>query len=404
MNAMNRRSSPGFGWSDKVSSHKPGKTTWLGDLEYDLNNSELREAVDERIELAKQGIRAPHLWVDTLKVERRPIDKVLAGKTRVFSVGQMDYILAVRKYFLGFNGHIMCNRINNEVAVGINAYSHEWTELANYLQRKGKNVVAGDFANYDGTLNPAILFACLDIINDFYDDGEENRKIRRVLFDEIVNSVHICGSVVYMWTHSQPSGNPLTTILNSMYNSLCVRIVYFMITNDMMSFSRNVSMISYGDDNVLNISDAIIDLFNQFTISSMMTRIGMSYTDESKGKNEIVKSRDLSGVEFLKRKFVCRHARYDAPLDLDTILEMTYWVRGDIDQGDLCKSNCENAFMELSLYDVEIFNHWSKLIYNACKKHNIFPTLHTYNNIRNMLFLGSIGGSRGVVGDDISAQ
>jgi len=396
MNPMNRRSSAGFGWTQRAAG-KLGKTKWLGEDAYVLDNAELKNSVLEREQNARLGVRSPHLWVDTLKVERRPIEKVEKGKTRVFSVGQMDYCLLVRKYFLGFNGHVMKNRVTNEIAVGINAYSAEWSGLALHLMKKGPDVVAGDFSNYDGTLNPLIMYACLDLINEWYDDGEENAKIRRVLFYEIVSSIHICGNIVYQWTHSQPSGNPLTTILNSMYNSLAARIIYISIFSEIQSFSHNVSMISYGDDNVLNISSDIIDLFNQETMTEAYRGIGMIYTDESKGKNRVLKSRKLAEVEFLKRKFVERHGRYDAPLDLNAILEMVYWVRGDLEHDSLCVSNCDNAFVELCLHDRELFALWSVRIASACRQKDLFPVLHTYDNFRKMLFIGTLGGNRGVL-------
>nr|QUS52717.1 hypothetical protein 1 [Mute swan feces associated picorna-like virus 16] len=403
MSPMNRRSSPGYGWTTKAGK-SIGKTKWLGSDEYILDNAELRESVERREILAKQGVRAPHLWVDTLKVERRTIEKVLAGKTRVFSVGQMDYGLLSRKYFLGFNGHVMNNRIDNEIAVGVNPYSIEWTQLANHLRKKGDCVIAGDFSNYDGTLNPQIMHACLDLINEWYDDGEENFLIRRTLFEEVVSSIHICGKLVYQWTHSQPSGNPLTTILNSMYNSVSMRVVYALEFGEIKSFRDNVSMISYGDDNVVNIKRQIIDRFNQYSISARYSEIGMTYTDESKGKNELVKSRALSEVEFLKRGFIERNGRFDAPLSLDTILEMVYWVRGELDHDELCISNCENAYLELSLHSPEVFELWTQRIAKACRKQNLYPTLHTYEIFRRMLFLGCIGSNRGTVVNEDECQ
>jgi hypothetical protein len=399
MSPMNRRSSPGYGWSKKTDG-KIGKTKWLGDDKYILDDPELKKSVLEREELAREGIRAPHLWVDTLKVERRPIEKVQAGKTRVFSVGQMDYCLLFRKYFLGFAGHVMKNRIDNEIAVGINPYSIEWTRLANHLKKHGLHCVAGDFVNYDGTLNAQIMHACKELINEWFDDGEENFLIRAVLFEDLMNSIHIRGNVVYQWTHSQPSGNPLTTIINSMYNALAIRIAYILIMKTIAHFKKYVSMIAYGDDNVVNIAEEIIELFNQFSISEALAKIGMTYTDESKGKNETRAFRELSEIEFLKRGFRLSKGRYDAPLSLPTVLEMVYWVRGDLEHEELCVTNCETAFVELALHDKTVFDLWTKRIANACRSVNLYPTLHTYSAVRNMLFLGCVGNNRGFVAKD----
>lgn len=384
MAPMNRRSSPGFGWTDKTKG-KIGKTKWLGDGEYIFDNAELKEAFDARERAALTGVRLPHYWVDTLKDERRPLEKVKSAKTRVFSVGQMDYIMLVRKYFLGFNAHVMSNRINNEIAVGINAYSIEWTVLASHLSRKGKKVIAGDFSNFDGSLNPQIMWKILDLINDWYDDGEQNALVRRVLWEDIVSSVHVFDKLVYQWNHSQPSGNPMTTVINSMYNSLSMRIVYCLMFGSTEGFVDYVSMVSYGDDNVVNISSAIIDNFNQETISEYYSKIGMTYTDESKGKNKTVPYRTLDNIEFLKRGFRKFQGRYEAPLTLDTVLEMVNWVRGTLDVRELCKINVVKACEELALHSKEVFEHWTRVMKIACRRVDLHPEIHSYENMKRIV-------------------
>jgi hypothetical protein len=370
---INRRSSPGWPWID-TRKGTLGKTKWLGDGEFDFDNVELRDAVTERLSLAKKGIRKPVFWIDTLKDERRSLAKVQQAKTRVFAAGSMDYILLFRQYFLGFNAHIMTNMIKNEIAVGINAYSTRWNDLAMYLKRKGNKVIAGDFSNFDGSLNGQILHAICDMINDWYDDGPENALIRHVLWEDISSSLHIFGDNVYGWTHSQPSGNPATVIINSLYNSISMRIVWCLLMQNSdhsscAAFSRYVNLISFGDDNILNISDAVIDEFNQTTIAEGYRRIGMTYTDESKSV-DVVAYRSLEEVSFLKRAFRWDNATftYKAPLQMETIMEMCNWIRGDMDLEETVNVNVETALMELSLHPQQIFQEKSSQILRACRK------------------------------------
>ncbi len=82
--------------------------------------------------------------------------------------------------------------------------------------------------------------AILDVINDWYDDGEENARIRKVLWAEVYNSKHISGSNVYWWTHSLPSGHPLTTIINSIYNNICFRICWLLLGGVMSTFDEHI--------------------------------------------------------------------------------------------------------------------------------------------------------------------
>lgn len=377
---INRRSSPGYPWILQRSKGKPGKTGWFGNDEYVINE-EVESAVNRRIELAKQGIRAPTMWVDTLKDERRPIAKVDAGKTRVFSNGPMDYSIAFRQYFLGFVAHLMENRITNEVSLGTNVYSRDWTKTARKLQSKGSKTFAGDFSTFDGTLNSSMMYKFLDIVNSFYNDGPTNTLIRYVLFSEVVNSVHICDDLVYYMTHSQPSGNPVTTPLNCFVNSVGGRMCFEIAARklkiiekeekakkySMYDFDKYVSLVSYGDDNVYNISDEVCEWFNMHTITEAFAELGMIYTDESKDTTKVPpKYKPLEDVSYLKRGFVKTTTnRWLAPLDIDTILEMPNWCRGGLDIHEGTKVNCENAIMELAMHKEEDYDKWTKVISEA---------------------------------------
>uniref|UniRef100_A0AAT9JFN1 RNA-directed RNA polymerase n=1 Tax=Periplaneta americana dicistrovirus TaxID=3032227 RepID=A0AAT9JFN1_9VIRU len=368
---VNRSTSPGYPWLLFKQSHTKGKQGWLGSDENYRLDEEVMRAMQAREEAARKGIRIPVVWVDTLKDERRPVEKVDALKTRVFSAGPMDYTLLVRRYFLGFMAHVMRNRIWNEQSIGTNVYGPDWSVTAVKLGMKGKHVVAGDFSTFDGTLNTAILERFSDVVSDWYGDGDENRLIRRVLMQDVYNSIHLCDGVYYGMNHSQPSGNPLTTVLNSFYNSVSVRMVYLMcarhadLTVGIQNFGEDVSMVSYGDDNVLNISERIIGWFNQETISREFANIGMIYTDETKTGAIVPKTRRLEEILYLKRRFEYRDGVWLAPLELTTLLEETNWIRGDIDRVGCSKLNCEIACMELGMYPIEVFTEWTKAIEDA---------------------------------------
>jgi hypothetical protein len=102
----------------------------------------------------------------------------------------------------------------------------------------------------------------------------------------------------------------------------------------------------------------------------------MEYTDEDKTGN-IVPFRSLAEISFLKRKFrydtdLCRHV---APLDLDTILEMTMWVRGDLDHNARCAINIEHAYRELAMHGRDVFEHWSVILDKLAHTHLTNPPI-----------------------------
>jgi len=355
--AINRSTSPGYGWAKKGK----GKTFYLGTDKF-VVRPEVRELYESTLAGLRSGKRAGLYWTDTLKDELRPIEKVEAGKTRLFSAGEMVLTILLRQFFMGFNAHMARNAIVVESCVGVNPYSQDWTAIAVKLQRYGRNVVAGDFTNYDGTLPADGLWAVLDVINEFYGDSEDN-NVRALLWVEIVNSVHIQGDTVYGWTHSQPSGCPFTSVLNSVFHSMLVRIAYLLSARrycpekaTLANFNRLVSHVNYGDDDVTNVS-VEADWFNQITMAEAYATFGMTYTDESKS-GELVKYKTLEEIQFLKRSFVWDHsqARYRAPLDINTIREMPCWNKTKGDQYTLTADVLEDAVYELAQHSREVFD------------------------------------------------
>lgn len=369
---INRRSSPGFGWVKRGI----GKTEFFGEDEYILDHPEVLKKRDEHMERLRQGRRIGTVFVDTLKDERRAISKVEKGKTRLFAAGEQVFTVLFRQYFLGFAAHMHRNRMKVECCVGINPLGYDWHVLANMLQSKGECVVAGDFTNYDGSLHPDFLWKALEVIEMFYACGsgpnyEEERNIRRLLWCDIVYSIHVNGNIMYSWEHGNPSGCPITTILNSLVHSITARYVYLLCArryapsyNSLYYYNIMITHVNYGDDDVWNISEEIVDWFNQKTISEGYAEIGMCYTDEAKSA-ELVEFRYLRDIKFLKRAFrFDQHlAQWVAPLDLDVILEMPKWVSGKKNIYPLTAQTLEVSAEELALHGREVFNtHWSKYL------------------------------------------
>ncbi|APG78036.1 hypothetical protein 1 [Hubei picorna-like virus 16] len=408
ISAVCRTTSPGYPFNSdgKYKNNKPGKQYWLGsDMEFDFTSPqaiELKKIVKQLEEDCLNGKITGVICADTMKDEKRPIAKVDEGKTRMFSACPMHYVILFRKYFIGAASFLMHNRNKNSIAVGTNVYSEDWNDIAKILESKGKAVIAGDFSNFDGSLLVQVLWLVYDIIENIYKMydkhyTEDARKIRYSLWVHLVNSVHIHGNKLYQWTHSQPSGNPFTVIINSIYNLLIMvmgylhcadhlqdeeeRIKYF---NTMM-FDKLVSIIVYGDDNCLNIHHSIRHFFNQQTLTIALEDLGHTYTEETKG-NEIHLYRSLSEINFLKRAFKYDNdlCRYLAPLDENVIYEMLNWVRkNDVDPNDLLKTNIETAAMEMALHGQDKYEKYVENIRNNEKcKNKLRIILPTYEEMK----------------------
>lgn len=361
---LNRKSSPGYGWP-----HENGKRKWLGADEWVLDHPEVLERHEIAMKRLRSGKRLGAIFTDTLKDERRPIEKVRALKTRMFSAGEMIFTIIFRQYFIGFAAHMHRQPIVRESCVGLNCYSAQWHRLALLLQEKGEKVIAGDFTNYDGNLNVEFLWGVYEVIERFYaqypgENYEEEKNIRALLWCDIVNSVHVVDDVVYVWSQSNPSGCPLTAPLNCIVHSIAARYVFLDLATrycpekaTLRFYRQEVNHVNYGDDDVYNISDSVCEWFNQVTITESFKRIGMIYTDESK-REGTVPWRSLDEINFLKRGFRYSQelGRYVAPLSLVTIREMPMWRHRTTDRYVGCKEVLVDATLELSLHGEEVFD------------------------------------------------
>lgn len=398
MCAVNRTTSPGYPYC-LTKRNGPGKTDWMGNNEnFDFTSPkalQLKKDVETLLEDCANGKITGVVFIDTLKDERRDIAKVDVGKTRVFSAGPQHFVVAFRQYFLPFAAYLMHNRIDNEVCVGSNPYSLDWERIARRLQAKGEQVIAGDFGNFDGSLVAQILWSIfweifvpwLERFNDFSSpEGKRVLKTSLGLWTHLVHSVHIFDDNVYMWTHSQPSGNPFTVIINCLYNSIIMRISWISIMRQrkpewmsMKCFRKYVSMVSFGDDNVLNISDEALDLFNQETISEIMKDLKHEYTDEAKS-GTIVKSRKLNEIFFLKRGFVHSEElqRTIAPLKIEVIYEMLNWSRNTIDPNIILMANIEVAMREIVYHGRHEYKRLKNKIFEFVDILPEYPQILTY--------------------------
>jgi hypothetical protein len=221
---INKTTSPGYPYSLHTTQ---GKKAFFGAGDtFEYTSEEcvaLRDRVDHVIDMAKNGVRLAHVCTDFLKDEVRPHAKVDAVQSRVISGSPLDYVVACRVYFGAFMAACFRHNIETGLAPGINPYC-DWWRVANHLLGSNRTkCFDGDFKRFDASQQPYILWAILDFINRWYDDGEENAQVRRVLWMDLVHSRHLTGigsqlKYIVQWNKSLPSGHPLTTIVNSLFS------------------------------------------------------------------------------------------------------------------------------------------------------------------------------------------
>lgn len=335
--AINAGTSAGWPWN-KNSPKGKFKYVEYSDSGLKLTDDFLRILQEIEAKLLN-GEQVSFVWSDTLKDELRLREKVEELKTRLFATCPIDYLMLMRKYCLDLVAEIQADCVQGPIAVGIDPHSVEWTLLHNRLAHTADSVIAGDFSNYDGLLPRFVGEIVLEFINRWYNDGEVNARVRTLLFEHIYHAERIYGDIIYQVCDGNPSGNPITSI----YNSLCnVVMCYVILTEDLGLDVDDYSMTSYGDDNVITIARPgykCSDLTPYF-----MQRFGMTYTHFSKG--EFDELDNLSTIRFLGRKFELCHRYILAPLDIDTIVGMLYWWKDGVSENEWAHSTIQSFVLE----------------------------------------------------------
>jgi len=300
---------------------------------------EILQEVKELEDLLESGVRGNSIFKAHLKDEPVSERKIKTGAVRVFAGAPIAYSILMRKYFLCFVRLIQNNKFIFECAIGTNAMSKEWGEIRSYLKKHGKKIVGGDYSNFDKHMLAKMIIAAFRVLIDLAEYAMKNFSklclftetdiiiMEGLMTDTAYPIMDFFGELIQFFV-SNPSGQPLTTIINCIVNSLYVRMAFSLLADesktniDVTSFKMFVNLATYGDDNIMNVSDQI-PWFNHTSIQRALGSMGIAYTMSDK-ESESVEYITLEEADFLKRKFV-----YDkdldfvlAPLDESSIAKM----------------------------------------------------------------------------------
>lgn len=338
--------------------------------------------IEEMIKLYENGERLDFYYLDTLKAERRKLEKVSTASSRMFSAGPFDLLVLNRMFFGDFTQTFKRNRIKNWSGVGINPYSVDWNEVARHFARFDPihqiKVGAGDYSGFDCTHNAQIHDIIVDMINRYYyNEDLENNGVRTLLFKEISNSKHVVENKVVQWSGSMPSGNFMTIEINCIYNAIAFGYGYQRIILTIPKqlnfhpgdFCKNVVLVVVGDDNVFTVHPDLRPYMNEITLPKFMAELGLKYTTELK-ETATLPFRNLTEVSFLKRTWEWDPllVRYIAPIELDVALEICYWTQSVSDWKLIAAENVVNTLDELSLHSKSIWLKYAPTIISQAKK------------------------------------
>lgn len=319
----------------------------------------LQDRLDERESDASKGIITQTYFVDTLKDETRPIEKVDSGKTRLFQIAPLDFNLLLRKYFGAFLCHCQEVFIVGEGAVGVNANSYEWTLMMRDILEIGTSLINGDGKNFDASASQPIAMHNVEAINRWYQLGRdwhiEHDRIRRVLWATFLNSNHIVRNLIYRAQQGNKSGTAVTTWFNNLMGMFGIRWTYILCGYQLHSFHKAVKPKFYGDDDLIGVNEILAPKVTCLKHKETMALMGIEYTSATKG--EVVDTwYKLTEVSFLKRKFVWDGLRYLPQLDHTVIYEIARWSESDPTNMTDQMNRFNSSLLEVSNYGRSEFN------------------------------------------------
>jgi hypothetical protein len=409
LNSVNVKSSPGGKYKKDLKEGNSGKHQWI-DLDKKWIAESLIADVDDIIDKWSKGDRSDEYYTLETKTELRTKAKADPERpedlsTRLFSCPNMDANIAGKRLFGGFINHITENNMDLGITVGLDVHS-QFAALGLKMTEKGNKVFAGDFEKFDGSLFAKLILAVLHyIIIPWFEDTENNRA-RETWAETCCFARYVMRSLVVMCLHGNPSGNILTTIINSLCIKVCKRLVWMkIITPDearqlfptMSCFDQHVFACANGDDNVVNITDVVAPFYNQHTVSAAYKDFGMTYTAEDKS-SEVAPYRKLTEVTFLKRSFCCEKF---GQLSKETITEMPMWLKKGASSLTNINAIIADALMEASYWGEEYYNWYAKALRFAIFKSHVLRIVipSYYQQLRERVNYN--GGRKAPVVDEV---
>jgi hypothetical protein len=330
---------------------------------------EIDEKVMANITRIENGLREGHREYVPFRMNLKDEPVKLTKKSvRTFGGGPIELLYLLRKYFLPVVKVIMDNPQFFSCAVGINATSKEWTEMAKFLQSHGSHrSMNGDYGKFDSkTINQNILLAFTMLttcawISGGYTSGD--LMVMTSLATEVAHPVVDYNGEYALFRGSHISGNGITVFVNNIVNMLDMGAAYYELAdwglhgkpldhpltvglkihleqvgwtsneiNDLIadvkvpqekvhigSFSEHVAIMCYGDDNNMSVAEECT-WFNHTLVSYTLSQYGIVYTMADKEARS-VPFMDFKDTTFLKRAFVWNEKlqNYMAPLEITSL-------------------------------------------------------------------------------------
>lgn len=351
-------------------------------------DSRFRDCVQQGLDNLDNGVVVlPHVEF-AAKDEIRPAVKVSQYHIRLFSVLDADYNIIVRMYLMPIIVYLMKHKEKSECYGQMHAASKEWTELANYLMEPGFTRFADmDFSAFDTCHDvkvfEAVALVCRLVAVHIGYTPEDSLKVL-YLVQSMAWQVGQYKGDYFLKMKGMPSGVILTLLVNSIANSILMRVVFTILTGKAPTeFDAHVRLATVGDDNIHSFSEDVAGKFSMARAQGVYAAMGYSITPASK-EGKFLDYMSLEDLVFVKRKFVMwEDGMYRAPLDKDSIFKALCYETNRSDTSSV--ERLSNVFIsgqhEAYLHGREFFNQFQEEISTIFMKHDLPYSLLTFEEL-----------------------
>lgn len=414
---INMRTSPGYPFVTTRPKGKIGKEhcfevvgeTREGAPLYQPTQ-ELQETIDYIERAAKDDNKVVrNYFMDWPKDERRPIEKVAIGKTRLFNIHTVAWLIVCKKHFGAFSAAFMKARFRIGSALGMNMHGPEVTQLVDTLLEVGNNISDGDVEKWDGGYDYETAYDIVWVATNWLKhyliqcDYYETMTVGLSL----IWRVHICGRVVYICTIGMPSGHFLTAVGNTGGHILrnlrvfleCIRnvldrmveqgrpkeeILEWIKLLQLPTLREHLRYVIGGDDQLQSVSDYIAAEISPTDIADVWKSHGIGFIPPQKQAGlGFGDWSDIEHVQFFKCRFNLDTEignRWHMAMELLPTKELINWVRTGATPYDALQSNIRDFQHFAYAHGRKVFEEVTQEVRTAAEEKQLYFNYATFED------------------------
>lgn len=349
--------------------------------------SKFMKAYDDAWTSVENNTVPDFIMLCSLKDERRPLEKVHAGKTRLFTVAPLVMNVLLKQFFGSYANSLMDNFISVSYAGKVDRLGSSWSTMMMTLFEKSPVGFGADFGSYDGRLEKSRMIRSMKRMT------LRIRPTLTPLEHKMLDSLIIATTQPYYAFQqmivsvpgSLASGIWITQLLGSdMTHTMLYEAWLHSVPceyKSMYHFKTFVRLRVMGDDHIVAVIPSMTKYYNGTTVCQYFKEHDMEYTSPEKS-GDPDPTLPLEQIAFLKNKSGHSWGMITPLMDVQASLEPVNWVRKHefltVDQ--LTEINVNGSLRALFFHGPTLFNE----IRDKVLKIKPHYTLLTYGYLRGV--------------------